>query len=163
MTQSIRITRESIAQREAMRNSMTYIRRIDRTVSRSNTPIDSVDDSKKSETKAVAIDVELPRQWEPFPLNTLPPNVRQYIENVSQSIGIDPANVAAGVLSIISGIIGRTFVLRVKQGYRELAMLWIVLIADSGFAKSPALTFARKPLDRLQDKALQTYKNRLTM
>jgi len=160
MTQSIRITRESIAQREAMRKSMTFIKSIDRAVARSNMPIDSVDDSRKLEAKAAAIDAKLPRQWRPIPLEALPRKLRRFVNEASQTIGIDAANVAASVLSIISGTIGRTFVLQIKSGYQEYAMLWVVLIADSGFAKSPALKFARRPLDLLQNAAWKRYKTK---
>lgn len=50
------------------------------------------------------------------------------------------------------------FQLEIKRGYREHAMLWTALIADSGFGKSPALDYARKPIDRLQMDAWEQYK-----
>jgi hypothetical protein len=45
----------------------------------------------------------------------------------------------------------------IKQGHHELAMLWVALIADSGYGKSPALNFARKPIDLLQIEAMEQY------
>jgi len=93
---------------------------------------------------------ESPNPWQSFPLETFPPLLRNYVTEVSKSIGIDVANNAVCVLSIISGIIGRTFWLKTKQGYVEPAMLWVALIADSGLGKSPALTYAQEPVVQLQ-------------
>jgi hypothetical protein len=102
-------------------------------------------------------ETEPPRPWQPFPLSTLPPLLRNFVVTVSKSIGIDPTHNAVCVLSIISGIIGRTFWLKIKYGYVEPAMLWIALIADSGFGKSPALTPAQEPIVQLQCEALDIF------
>ena len=103
--------------------------------------------------------IEPALQWQPFPLDTLPSQLRLFVTEVSRSIGIDSSNTAACVLSIVSGVIGRMFRLKIKQGYQEHAMLWVALIADSGLGKSPALDYARKPIDRLQINAWETYKS----
>jgi hypothetical protein len=101
----------------------------------------------------------LPKEpsWRPFPLETLPRQLQQFVAEVSAAIGIDAANTAASVLSILSGIIGRAFQLIIKAGHRELAMLWVALVAESGYGKSPALKYARHPIDKLQAAALDKY------
>ena len=103
-------------------------------------------------------DSEMPKRWQPFPLDTLPRQLRLFVTEVSRSIGIDSANTAASVLSIVSGVIGRMFRLKIKTGYQEHAMLWVALIADSGLGKSPALDAARKPVDRLQIESWEKFK-----
>ena len=103
-------------------------------------------------------DSEPPKRWQPFPLDTLPRQLRRFVTEVSRSIGIDSANTAASVLSIVSGVIGRMFRLKIKTGYQEHAMLWVALIADSGLGKSPALDAARKPIDHLQIEAWEKFK-----
>ena len=75
---------------------------------------------------------EPPREWRPFPLETLPRRLQRFVIDTSKSIGIDPANVAVNVLSTLSGLIGRTFKIEIKRGYRELAMLWTAVVAPSG-------------------------------
>jgi len=117
--------------------------------------------TEPAESESAEADIaesEPPKRWQPFPLPTLPSQLRRFVTEVSQSIGIDSANTAACVLSIVSGVIGRMFRIKIKQGYQEPAMLWVALIADSGFGKSPALDFARKPIDRLQIEAWEKYK-----
>ncbi|MCL2347655.1 MAG: DUF3987 domain-containing protein [Planctomycetaceae bacterium] len=97
-------------------------------------------------------------QWQPFPIDEFPDLLRNFVVEVSKSIGIDPSHVAACVLSIVSGVIGRAFKIEIKSGHQEYAMLWVVVIADSGFGKSPALNFAREPIDRLEREARERYK-----
>ena len=110
-----------------------------------------------NQSESAADESEPQKPWQPFPLETLPCQLQIFVIETSQSIGIDASNTAACVLSIVSGIIGRTFQLKIKQGYNEHAMLWVVLVAESGFGKSPALDYARKPIDRLQTEALEKY------
>ena len=99
-----------------------------------------------------------PTVWQPFPLETLPWTFGDFVKDVSSSIGIDSAHVAISALAILSGLIGRTFVLEVKPGHREYAMLWCALVAPSGFGKSPPLHFASKPIRQLQREAHKAYK-----
>ena len=113
---------------------------------------------KTEEAESKQNDTTPAKQWQPFPLDTLPRHLRLFVTEVSRSIGIDSANTAASVLSIVSGVIGRMFRLKIKIGYQEHAMLWVALIADSGLGKSPALDFARKPIDRLQIESWERYK-----
>ena len=42
--------------------------------------------------------IEPSYQWQPFPFDSLPYVVRDFVEEVSLSIGIDPAHVAISVL-----------------------------------------------------------------
>ena len=96
-------------------------------------------------------------KWQPFPLEALPWSLRCFAEDVSKSIGIDPASVAISALAVLSGLIGRTFVLDVKRRHREYAMLWCMLVAKSGFGKSPALNFSVHPIRQLQADAHKAY------
>ena len=100
---------------------------------------------------------EPPKHWRPFPLGTLPPKLRSFVIEVSRAIGIDSSFVAACCLSIISGVIGRTFWIEIKRGYIEPAMLWTMMLGAPGTAKTPALGHAAKPIIRLDNKAHDQY------
>jgi len=112
------------------------------------------------QSESASTESEPLKRWQPFPLETLPSRLRVFVIDASKSIGINAVNTAACVLSIISGIIGLTFRIEIKQGYSEPAMIWVVPIADSGFGKSPALDCARMPIDQLQIQAMDLYKTR---
>jgi len=61
-------------------------------------------------------------QWEPFPLGALPWTLGDFVKDVSDSIDIDPAHTAISALAVLSGLIGRTFEIELKVGYREFAI-----------------------------------------
>ena len=114
----------------------------------------------KERNNGMSIDKEEVRQqqlWQPFPLEVLPSNLQCYVKQQSEALDIDPANTAVCVLSILSGIIGRTYKIKIKRDYQECAMLWMAMVADSGYGKSPALNKTREPLDRLEEEALERY------
>ena len=110
-----------------------------------------------SHMMSTASSASVPTVWQQFPLETLSWTLRCFVEDVSRSIGINPAHTAISALAVLSGLIGRTFVLDVKLGHREYAMLWCMLVAKSGFGKSPALNFAIKPIRQLQADAHKAY------
>ena len=97
------------------------------------------------------------KRWRPFPLVTLPPKLRNFVIQESRAIGIDPSFIAACCLSIISGVIGRTFWIEIKRGYTEPAMLWTMMIGAPGTAKTPALKHAADPIVQLDNKAHDQY------
>jgi len=113
------------------------------------------------DTESSQIESE-PAKWQPCPLETLPSKLRRFVIDVSKAINIEDvsriadivANAVACVLAILSGIIGRTFCLEIKRGHIEYAALWVTIITDSGLGKSPALYYARKPIDLLQEEEL---------
>lgn len=96
--------------------------------------------------------------WQPFPLEALPWTLGDFVKDVSASIGIDMSHTALCALVVLSGVIGRTFVIEIKPGYREFAMLWGLSLAKSGGGKSAALNFATRPLRKLQVEALKAFK-----
>lgn len=112
---------------------------------------------EQKQTGSSQNDSELPKHWRPFPLETLSPKLRNFVIEVSRAIGIDPSFVAACCLSIISGVIGRTFWIEIKRGYIEPAMLWTMMLGAPGTAKTPALGHAAEPIIRLDNKAHDQY------
>lgn len=85
--------------------------------------------------------------WQPFPVEALPATVSHYVTAASVSIGCDPAFIAVPVLSCLSGAIGNTRRLRVKDGWDIPPVLWTATIAPSGSAKSPGLDAAIRPIE----------------
>jgi len=77
--------------------------------------------------------------FQPFPLDALPPELREIVDAVSDTTGADASYAALGALPIVAASIGATVALRLKVGYSELPILWSVLIGRSGSAKSPTI------------------------
>jgi hypothetical protein len=80
--------------------------------------------------------------YQPFPIDALPPCVRSYVRQGAAALGCDPAFVALPVLSVLASAIGNTRVIRLKRGWTEPTILWTVIVGDSGTLKSPAYFLA---------------------
>lgn len=86
---------------------------------------------------------------EPFPLDVLPPIVQEFVTTAARSISCPVDYAAVATLAAASGAIGRSVVLRVKQGYLTSASLYLALVGGSSSGKSPALGAALSPLWRI--------------
>ncbi len=98
--------------------------------------------------KPVAIFEAMP----PFPLETLPPNVRAVVESSTASARARRELIAAPFLALAGAAIGNQAAIEVSQGWIEGPVLWVSLVAPTGAGKSPALAAARLPFDRLHER-----------
>lgn len=89
----------------------------------------------------------------PFPIDVFPPSIGEYIENLSDVMGVDRIMAALPAVSIIAGVIGASRSVQVYEGYQQPACMWTTVIASSGSAKSPVLHALFEPINRL-DKSL---------
>jgi len=95
--------------------------------------------------------------YKPFPKHVFPPAVRDFVSCVAKSIGCDVAFAALPMLGVLSHAIGTTRVIQLKKSWREYALLWLLLIARSGSAKSPAMDLITRSLYRWQKRALRDF------
>jgi len=95
--------------------------------------------------------------WRPFPLDSFPPIIREYVERGASAIGCDPTFIALPMLSMIASAVGTTRRIKIKNSWHEAAMCWTVVIAKSGTLKSPALDYALAPLKRIQSRRFQEH------
>jgi hypothetical protein len=93
--------------------------------------------------------VPLP-EYRPFPVEALPPVVRELVEAAAAAIGCDPALVALPALATVAGAIGNSRAVVLKKGWAEPSCLWAATVAESGSHKSPAFAAATKPLLSIQ-------------
>lgn len=95
--------------------------------------------------------------FQPFPVEALPEPLRGILTRAAVAFGCDASFVALPVLSVCSAAIGNSRVLRMKDGWDVPPILWTALVAESGSMKSPPIGFAKRPLERLQDRELARY------
>lgn len=88
--------------------------------------------------------------WQPFPVEELPPVLREYVVAAAEAIGCDPALVALPSLATIAGCIGNSRAIILKKGWVEPSVIWSATIAESGGHKSPGYHAAVNPLVELQ-------------
>lgn len=75
----------------------------------------------------------------PFPIEMFPPELAAYAKALSEDTGFDIAGIAATMLSISAGIVGKSRKVKVKPGWVEPCALWSAVIGNSGSGKSVVL------------------------
>lgn len=78
-------------------------------------------------------------RWRPFPVESLPPRLREIVVGVAKMTGTDPSFAALAVLVTVAGCIGNRVAAILKKGWTESAILWGALVGRSGTTKSPVL------------------------
>lgn len=99
----------------------------------------------------------------PFPLETLPEPLRSFVSDRARLIGCDPAGLAWCCLSAASAAIHGRIRLRMKRhdNWSVPAALWVALIGLPSTKKTPAMSAAWSPLERIQAKGLVAHKDAL--
>ncbi len=97
----------------------------------------------------------------PFPFDIFPKELLNVINRLSESLHVEPELIASTMLTIISGAIGNTLKISPKSGYEVALFLWLIIIADSGYGKSPIIQTLLKHVKQLQAKAYQDFQSEL--
>ncbi len=87
---------------------------------------------------------------QPFPLEALPPVIKEFVAAVAEAIGCDHSLVALPALAVCAGCIGNSRTIGLKNNWGEPAILWAATIGKSGTCKSPAFAAAVDPLYEIQ-------------
>ena len=95
--------------------------------------------------------------FQPFPTDLLPDPIGEYIRTAAGSIGCCESFVALPMLAAMASAIGNSTRLAIKMNWHEPAILWTVIVGESGSAKSPALEVALRPLRKRQHAAMREH------
>jgi hypothetical protein len=87
-----------------------------------------------------------------FPIHVFPGKLKDTIENVSISYGIDKSFLASSILFSFSISIGNTHVIQLKKGQFEKSVLYLSFVARPSSNKSAALKFAISPIQEIESK-----------
>ncbi len=93
----------------------------------------------------------------PFPVDALPQPVAHFVDGAAGAIGCDPSYVALPLLAGLASAIGNTRRIHLKHSWCEPAIVWGVIVGDSGTLKSPALEVALRPIRRRQQAAMKEF------
>jgi hypothetical protein len=99
--------------------------------------------------------------FSPFPVDSLPPTLKEYVVAAASAIGCDVSLVAVPPLAVVSGAIGNARAILLKRGWVEPPIVWSATVADSGGHKSPAFHAAVNPLVELQVDLAEDYRDLL--
>jgi hypothetical protein len=100
-----------------------------------------------------------------FPLDVLPPIVREFVVSQAEVIGVDEASMAMCVLTTFSSALSHSFRLKMMRhgAWYVSPRLWMLLYGDASTKKTPAFNAATDPLEQYQKLLQQTYKNQLNI
>jgi uncharacterized protein DUF3987/bifunctional DNA primase/polymerase-like protein len=91
------------------------------------------------------------REKAPFPLESLPPQMRKLVVSVAASLEV-PIDFAAIVLiGAVAGAAQRIYTVRVNEDYKEPLGLYLIVVAESGERKTPTVRVFRTPYDQAQE------------
>ncbi|MEN9664323.1 MAG: hypothetical protein RLZZ326_686 [Planctomycetota bacterium] len=90
--------------------------------------------------------------FRPFDVGLLPEPLARFTDEASRSIGCDASFVALPLLTSCAAAIGNSRCLAVKAGWIVPAILWTVVVGESGTAKSPSIRLAISGIRRLEDR-----------
>lgn len=95
-----------------------------------------------------------------FPIDSFPETTRYFIREIASSIGVDDSFPGTIILSVVSGLIGSSVKITVKDGYSEIAPIWTILISPSGNAKTPVFNTVLNPVEIIQSELDRKYDER---
>ncbi len=95
-----------------------------------------------------------------FPVDALPRAAAEFARQAAASLDCPPELVGLPVLCALSGAMGYTRELHIKQGWSTSGSLYAAIVDEPGSRKSPAQSMAYKPLQILQVELRKDYKKR---
>jgi hypothetical protein len=84
----------------------------------------------------------------PVPLEAFPAEIRDLLKEAAEAFRVPLQIPAADLLAFLACLVGRSRIIRIKEGWEEAGNLWVLIVADSGMGKSPCMqAFFRAVLD----------------
>lgn len=79
--------------------------------------------------------------WVDFPLQCLPSMTRQWVDEKSKAMNVDPSYLAMSILTQASALIGAKYQIDLARGdWRPFPVLWTFLVGNSSQKKSPCIS-----------------------
>lgn len=98
-----------------------------------------------------------------FPLDVLPPVLRDFVEYQAASVGVDPAAAAMAALTTLSGALDQRTTLKMKRtgDWTVRPRLWVMLVGDPSAKKTPIISACIRPLRFQEAKHVAAYQRDL--
>lgn len=91
----------------------------------------------------------------PFPMDIFPKQIREHLYNLAESMNCNIDYVAASTLVLGSVVIGGSTKIKIKEGWYEGVVLFLVVVGEPGSKKTPAINSIIGVLKKLQKEALE--------
>lgn len=96
-----------------------------------------------------------------FPLEVLPPVLRDFVDYLSVSTGGDRSAVAMSALATLSGCMSQEFALKMKRSgdWYVKPRLWVMLVGDPSSKKSPIMSACVRPVRSWESVGVKDYQS----
>ena len=96
---------------------------------------------------------------EPFPMGALPDQFRPWVADVAERMACPPDFVAVPQLVAAASLVARRVAIRpqVRTDWTEKGNLWALIVGRPGLMKSPAMSAALEPMERLERRAGEAF------
>ena len=92
-----------------------------------------------------------------FPLDTLPPVLKNFVLEAARSLSVAPEMLVLPVVAVIGTAIGNSRSIQLKDDYQESAAIYGAVVAETGSMKSPSLGVAVNPIQELETETRRTW------
>lgn len=104
------------------------------------------------------VDADEPSAMPPFPVEILPPAMADLVTSASVALSVPPEFVAVPLLVLAGAVIGNAWCIEIKKGWREGPSLYAAVVGDPGSGKTPALKLALRPINEIQKRLADEYR-----
>jgi len=92
-----------------------------------------------------------------FPVDIFPDKVKSYILMSAETLGLSIDYMGASFMWVLSVIVGNSLRMQVKQGWHEVASIWIAVVGKPGIGKTPSINQIIFPLREMNIREQKEY------
>ncbi len=93
-----------------------------------------------------------------FPFEIFPERLRNLIDRFGVALHVQPEMVGSSMVPIIGGAIGNAVSISPKPKWEEPSSVWLNVISETGFGKSPVINTLIDPVSKMQGEAYKEYR-----
>lgn len=92
-----------------------------------------------------------------FPIDIFPKSIQNYILECNNTLDSVVDYMGCSMVWLISTIIGNSFDVKVKNGWKEKSIVWISVVGEAGIGKTPSIDIVIRPLQKINSKLIKKY------
>lgn len=92
-----------------------------------------------------------------FPIDIFPLHIQNYIMECNKTLDSSIDYMGCSMMWLLSVIIGNSMVMKVKNGWMEVANIWIAVVGQAGIGKSPSIQNILGPLQEINSREIKEY------
>lgn len=96
-----------------------------------------------------------------FPIEIFPIHIQGYIIECHKTLDSSIDYMGCSLMWLLSVIVGNSMQMKVKNGWFEVATLWIAVVGKAGIGKTPSIANIIEPLLKINSREIKEYINKM--